>query len=114
MYSSSNDSDTSEDTVTAPRATPDAQVYLEEGNKEDFTMVPLEDEHWTTEEVPDRTLCIHKHALPQRLCPYLCPYANYFLPSYTDTMDLSDISDFEDIIIMSSNEEIPAPEDAPY
>ena len=29
-------------------------------------------------------------------------------------MDLSDISDFEDIMIMSSNEDIPALKDAPY
>ena len=48
------------------------------------------------------------------LCPYLCPYANYLLPFYANTMDLSDISDFEDIMIMSSNEDIPALEDAPY
>ena len=68
----------------------------------------------TTEEVPDRTLCIHEHALPNGLCPYLCPYANYLLPSYADTMDLSDISDFEDIMIMSSNEDIPTLEDPPY
>ena len=77
-------------------------------------MVPLDDEHWTTEEVPDRTLCIHKHALPHRLCPYPCPYANYLLPSYANTMDLSDISNFEDIMIISSNEDIPALEDVPY
>ena len=114
-YSSSDNSDTSEEeTPTAMRATPDAQVYLEEDEEEDFQMVPLDDEHWTTEEVPDRTLCIHKHALPHRLCPYLCPYVNYLLPSYTNTMDLSDISDFEDIMITSSNEDIPAHEDAPY
>ena len=77
-------------------------------------MVPLDDEHWTTEEVPDRTLCIHEYALPHGPCPYPCPYANYLLPSYADTMDLSDISDFEDIMITSSDEDIPALEDVPY
>ena len=112
-YSSSNDSDTSEDTPTAPRATSDAQVYLEE-DEEDFHMVPLDDEHWTTEEVSDRTLCIHEHALPHSLCPYLCPYVNYLLPSYANTMDLSDISNFEDIMITPSNEDILALKDAPY
>ena len=86
MYSSFDDSDTSEDTPTAPRATPDAQVYLEETEEEGFQMVPLDDKHWTTEEVPDRTLCIHKHALLHGLCPYLCTYVNFLLPSYTDTM----------------------------
>ena len=113
-YSSDDDSDTSEDTPTSQRATPDAQVYLEEDDEEDFQTVPLDDKHWTTEEVPDRNLCIHEHAFLHRLCPYPCPYANYLLPSYTNTMDLSDISDFEDIMIMSSDDDIPALEDVPY
>ena len=55
-YSSSDNSDTSEDTPAVPRATPDGQVYLEEDDKEDFQMVPLDDEHWTTKEVPGRNL----------------------------------------------------------
>ena len=77
-------------------------------------MVPLNNDHWTTEEIPDRTLCIHEHALPHGLCPYPCPYANYQAPSYIDSQDLCDISDFEDIMIVSSNEDIPAFEDMPY
>ena len=105
-YSSFDDSDTSEDTPTALRATPDAQVYLEEDEEEGFQMVPLDNEHWTTKEVPDRTLCIHKYALLHGLWPYPCPYVNYLIPSYTDTMDLTDISNFEDIMITSSNEDI--------
>ena len=114
-FSASGDSDTSEDTPPTPRATlADAQVYLEEGEEEDFQTVPLGDEHWTTKEVPDRTLCIFEHALLHRLCPYLCPYANDLLPSYANRMDLSDISNFKDIMITSSNEDIPALEDAPY
>ena len=36
------------------------------------------------------------------------------LPSYANKMDLSDISNFEDIMITSSDEDIPALEDAPY
>ena len=91
----------------------DAQVHLEEDDK-DFQTIPLDDKHWTTKEVPDRTLCIHKHALLHGLCPYLCPYVNYLLPSYADTMDFSDISSFEDIMIMSSDEDIPVLEDDPY
>ena len=114
-YSSSDNSDTSEDkALAAPGATPDAQIYLEEDDKEDFQMVPLDDKHWTTKEVPDRTLCIHEHALLHRLGLYPCPYATYLLPSYANIMDLSDISNFEDIMIMSSDQDIPALEDAPY
>ena len=77
-------------------------------------MVPLNNDHWTTKEIPDRTLCIHEHALPHGLCLFPCPYANYQTPSYVDSLDLSDISNFEDIMIMSSDEDIPALEDTPY
>ena len=95
-------------------ANPDAQIHLQEDEEEDFQMVPLDDEHWSTEEVPNRTLCIQEHALPHRLCLYPCPYVNYLLPSYAKTMDLSDISDFEDMMITSSDEDIPTLEDPPY
>ena len=92
------------------------QVCLEEEDEEeeDFQMVLLDDEHWTTEEVPDRPLCIHEHALPHGLCPYLSLYANYLLTSYANSLDLSDISNFKDIMITSSDEDIPALQDTPY
>ena len=92
------------------------QVCLEEDKEEeeDFLMVPLDNEHWTTKEVPDRTLCIHEHALPHGLCPYPCPYVDYLLPSYADSLDLSDISDFKDIMITSSDKDVPALLDMPY
>ena len=77
-------------------------------------MVPLDDDHWTTEEIPDRTLCIHEHNLPHGLCPYPCPYANYQVSSCINSLDLSDSSDFEDIVIISSDKDIPALEDSPY
>ena len=94
-FSPSDNSDTSEDAPPTPRETPaDAQVYLDGEEGKDFQIVPLDDENWTTEEVPDRALCIHEHALLHGLCLYLCPYANYLLPSYSNSMDLSDISDF--------------------
>ena len=96
------------------KGTLDAHVYLEESEEEDFQTVPLDDKHWTIEEVPDRPLCIHEHSLPHGLCLYLCPYANYLIPSYVKTMDLSDISNFEDIMITSSDEDIPALEAPPY
>ena len=40
----------------------------EEDMEEDFQTVPLYNEHWDMEEIPDRTLCLHKHALPHGLC----------------------------------------------
>ena len=77
-------------------------------------MVPLDDEHWTSEEPPERTLCIHKHGLLHGLCQYPCPYANYITISYMDSFDLSDISDYEDNLVASSDEEILGMEEVPY
>ena len=93
---------------STPRCSEDAE------EEEDFQTVPLNDEHWTSEEIPERTLCIHEHGLPHGYCPYPCPYANYQMPSYIDSLDLSDILDFEDYMVTSSNEDIPAFEDMPY
>ena len=77
-------------------------------------MVPLNDEHWTSKEIPERTLCINEHGLPHGLCPYPCPYMNYQMPSYVDSLDLSDILDYEDYMVTSSDEDIPAFKDMPY
>ena len=86
----------------------------DEEGEEDFQMVPLNDEHWTSEEIPERTLCIHKHGLPHVLCPYPCSYMKYQMSSYMDSLDLSDILDFEDYMVTSSNEDMPTFEDMPY
>ena len=99
-----------------PRATPASTPEYSEDKEEeeDLQMVPLNDDHWTSEEIPERTLCIHEHGLPHRLCPYPCPYANYQIPSYIDSVDLSDISEFEDYMVTSSYKDIPALEDMLY
>ena len=86
----------------------------EEVEEEDFQTVPLHNEHWDVEEIPDRHLCIHEHSLPHGLCPYPCPYSDYHTSSYYDTLDLSDISEFEDLMTKSSNEDIPALKDIGY
>ena len=36
------------------------------------------------------------------------------MPSYMDSLDLSDISNYEDYMVTSSNEEIPGMEEVPY
>ena len=89
----------------------EAHIHLEE-EEEDFQTVSLDDEHWTTKEIPDRPLCICKHLLPHGLCPYPC--ANYQTASYYETMDLSVISEFKDLMTTSSDEDIPALEDSMY
>ena len=56
-------------------------------NKEDFQRMPLDDEHWTSKEIPERTLCIHEHGLANGSCPYPCPYTDYQIPPYMDSLD---------------------------
>ena len=85
-----------------------------EEEEEDFPTVSMEDDHWTTEEIPDRHLCIHEHSVPHELCSYPCPYLDYTSSSYYDTLDLSDISEFEDLMTTSSDEDIPALDDIGY
>ena len=83
------------DTDHTPGNTPACSdsSYEEE---EDCQMVPLDDKHWTTEEDPERTFCIYEHGLPHNLCQYPCPYGSNNTVSYMDSLDLSDISDYED------------------
>ena len=82
--------------------------------EEDFQMVPLDDEHWTLEEVPEQTFCIHEHGLPHNLCQYPCPYGSNNTLSYMDSLDLSDILDYEDYMATSSDDEILGMEEVPY
>ena len=83
----------------------------EEKGKEDFKTVTLDNDHWTTEEIPDRQLCIHEHSVLHSLYPYPCPYMDYTSTLYHDTLDLGDISEFKDLMTTSSDEDIPALDD---
>ena len=103
-FSSNNDQD--------PDSTP---VYSNSSNnEEDFQMVPLEDEHWNSEVMPERTFCIHEEGLPHNLCQYPCPYGCNNTPSYMDSLELSDILDYEDYMVTSSDEDIPGMEEVLY
>ena len=69
-FSSTDDNNTPANTSPTPRATPASTLeYLEEEEEEDFQTVALDDDHWTSKEIPERTLCIHEHGLPHGLCP---------------------------------------------
>ena len=94
-----------------PDSTP---VYSSDEEEEDFQMVPLDDEHWTSEIVPERTFCIHKNGLPQNLCQYPCPYGSNVTVTYMESLVLSDILDYEDFMVTSSDEELPGLEEVPY
>ena len=43
-----------------------------------------------------------------------CPYGSNDTVSYMDSLDLSDISDYEDCMVTSSDEELPGMEEVPY
>ena len=83
-------SDSSRD--TAPEPSDDEESSNED---EDFQTVPMDDEHWTTEMVPERTFCIHETGLPNNMCPYPCLYGTNNTTSYIDSLDLSDISRYQ-------------------
>ena len=64
---------------------------LEEDEEENFQTITPDNNHWTTDQIQDRHLCIHKHSLPHSLCPYPCPHKDYTPASYQDSLDVSDI-----------------------
>ena len=84
---------------------------LDVEEEEDFQTVSLEDDHWSMEEIRYRHLCVHEHSVPHELCPYPCPYLDYTSSLYYNTLYLSDLSEFEDLMTTSRNEEIPALDD---
>ena len=53
--------------VDTPQQPSSKYATLEAEEDKDFQTVPLDDEHWDMEEIPNRHLCIHKHSLPQEL-----------------------------------------------
>ena len=103
----------SSDTDHTPDSTP-ACSDSSDAEEEDFSMVPLEDKHWTLEIVPEKTFCIQENGLPNNLCQYQCPYGSNDTVSYMHSLDLGDISDYEDYMVTSSDEELPGTEEASY
>ena len=106
VYSNSSDDDQDLDSTPVYSDNPDEE--------EDFPTVPLDDEHWTSDIVPERTFCMHENGLPNNVCQHPCPYGSNDTVSYMDSLDLSDISDYKDYMVTSSNEELPGMEEVPY
>ena len=97
---------------TTPEPSDDEESSSED---EDFQTVPMDDEYWSMEMVPERTFCIHENGLPNKVCSYPCPYGHNGTTSYVDSLDLSDISDLEDhFLTTSEDEELPGLEEVPY
>ena len=102
--------------ISADNYTPDSTPVCSDSSdeEEDFQMVPLDDEYWTSKEAPERTFCIHEHGLPLNLCQYPCPYEKHNTISYMDSLDLSDILDYEDYMVTSCDLKILGVEEIPY
>ena len=102
----SNSSESDQD----PNSTPEHS-----DEEEDFQTVPIDDEHWMTDIVPERTFCIHENGLPKNVCQYPWPYGNSNTVSYMDSLDLTDILDYKDYMMTTSDdEELPGLEEVPY
>ena len=90
-------------------------IPVHSDEEEDFQTVPLDDEHWMSEIVPERTFYIHENGLPNNVCQCPCLYGNSDAVSYMDSLDLSDISDYEDYMMTTSDDEdLPGMEEVPY
>ena len=86
FLSDSSESDQAPDSSSDNDQDPDSSSDEEE----DFQTVPMDDEHWTTEMVPERTFCIHENGLPNNVCQYPCPNGNNNdTVSYMDSLDLT-------------------------
>ena len=106
-------SESDQDPVSSSDSSPDSSSDEEE----DFPTVPMDDEHWMADIVPERTFCIHEDGLPNNVCQYPCPYGinNNNSVSYMDSFKISDISNYEDYMMTTSNdEELPGLEEVPY
>ena len=69
-FSSDQDHDTCSvcmDTSNSSRDAAPEPSDDEESSNEDFQTVPMDDEHWTTEMIPERTFCIHENGLPNNV-----------------------------------------------
>ena len=103
-------SDSSRDAIPEPSDNEESS-----NEDEDFQTVSMDNEHWTTEMVPERTFGIHENGLPNNVCSYPFPYGTNGTTSYIDSLDLSDISDLEDhFLTTSDDEELPGLEEVPY
>ena len=91
-------------TSSSQNIAPEPSDDVESSKDEDFQTVPLDDEHWTTEMIPERTFCIHENGLPTNVCSYPCPYGTNGTSLYIDSLDLSDISDLEDHFLTTSDD----------
>ena len=87
--------------------------------EEDFPTAPLDDAICFVDPVPDRHLSIHEQSQPHYQCSYPCPY-RLDLPHsspknapepYSEMMDLRDISDIQDVMTTTSDEDFPDLED---
>ena len=64
--------------------------------------------------MPERTFYIHENGLPNNICQHPYPYGSTDTVSYMDSLDLSDILDYEDYMMTTNDEELLGMEEVPY
>ena len=87
--------------------------------EEDFPTALIDDNIWLEDPVPDRYLYIHEQSQPHYDCSYPCPYSldlphstpNDAPAPYYEMMDLNSISNLQDVMTTTSDEDIPDLED---
>ena len=86
----------------------------DDDTEEHFPTILLDDDIWMEEPVPERHLCIHDNS-QHDLCPYPCPYSlNPLHLTQEDTMqyiDLSDIFEFPNVVVSTSDDDVSSLED---
>ena len=102
-------------------STPSTDDSLQDAATEevDFPTVPLDNDIWLEDPVPNRHSYSHEQSQPHYQCFYHCPYSldlPHSTPEdapvpYYEIMDLSDISDLQDVMTTTSDEDIPDLED---
>ena len=60
------------------------QDIYSEVEEEDFQTVSLNEDHWSTEAIPDCPLCIHKNLTEHEHCNYPCPFEDFALSDDSD------------------------------
>ena len=91
------------------------QDSTSEEEEEDFPTAPLVDDVWLEDPIQVRHLCIQDQSQPQYQCSYPCSYSLDLLHSapedtqapYYEQMYICNISDFQDVITTTSDEDIP-------
>ena len=103
-----------EDDVLAHCLPSIAEEEEDDDMEEHSLTVPLDGDFWMEEPVQERHLSIHENA-QHDLCPYPCPCnlnpLHLMQEEALQYTDLSDIFEFPDVVLSTSDDDVPSLED---